>query len=57
MDMRAADARGEKLELTEDEIAFYDALETNDSAVKVLGEPTLKQIARSLLRPCVRTSP
>lgn len=48
-DMRAADARGEKLGLTEDEIAFYDALETNDSAVKVLGEPTLKQIARELV--------
>ena len=47
--MRAADARGEKLALTEDEIAFYDALETNDSAVKVLGEPTLKQIARELV--------
>jgi len=29
--------------------AFYDALETNDSAVKVLGEPTLKQIARELV--------
>ena len=48
-DIRAADARGEKLGLTEDEIAFYDALETNDSAVKVLGEPTLKQIARELV--------
>ena len=38
--MREADARGEELGLTEDELAFYDALETNDSAVKVLGEPT-----------------
>ena len=40
--MRAANARGEELGLTEDELAFYDALETNDSAVKVLGEPTLR---------------
>jgi len=32
-----------------DELAFYDAPETNDSAVKVLGEPTLKTIARELL--------
>jgi len=48
-DMRAANARGEKLGLTEDELAFYDALETNDSAVKVLGEPTLKTIARELV--------
>ena len=30
-------------------VAFYDALETNDSAVKVLGEPTLKTIARELV--------
>src|SRR5205085_6779894 len=48
-DMRAAGARGEQLGLTEDELAFYDALETNDSAVKVLGEPTLKTIARELV--------
>jgi type I restriction enzyme, R subunit len=48
-DMRAANARGEELGLTEDELAFYDALETNDSAVKVLGEPILKTIARELV--------
>ena len=48
-EMREADRRGEKLGLTEEELAFYDALETNDSAVKVLGEPTLKQIARELV--------
>ena len=35
--------------LTDDEVAFYDALETNDSAVKVLGEPALKEIARELV--------
>ena len=29
--------------------AFYDALETNDSAVKVLGDETLKTIARELV--------
>jgi type I restriction enzyme R subunit len=48
-EMNAAGSRGESLGLTEDEIAFYDALETNDSAVKVLGEPTLKKIARELV--------
>ncbi|HWE41041.1 MAG TPA: type I restriction enzyme endonuclease domain-containing protein, partial [Gemmatimonadaceae bacterium] len=48
-DMRAASARGEALHLTEDELAFYDALEVNDSAVKVLGEPTLADIARELV--------
>ncbi len=49
-DMREADARGEELGLSEDEIAFYDALETNDSAVKVLGEPTLRTIAQELVK-------
>jgi len=48
--MREADKRGEKLNLTEDEIAFYDALEVNDSAVKVLGDETLRAIARELIK-------
>jgi type I restriction enzyme R subunit len=48
-DMRARDARGEQLDLTEDELAFYDALETNDSAVAVLGDETLRDIARELV--------
>ena len=48
-EMRKADRRGEQLGLSEEELAFYDALETNDSAVKVLGEPTLKRIARELV--------
>src|SRR5687767_5602475 len=47
--MREADRRGEELGLSDDELAFYDALETNDSAVKVLGEPTLRDIARELV--------
>ncbi|MHB8520218.1 MAG: type I restriction endonuclease subunit R [Limisphaerales bacterium] len=47
--MREGQKRGENLGLTDDEVAFYDALETNDSAVKVLGEPTLKNIARELV--------
>jgi len=49
-DMCAASARGEALDLSEEELAFYDALETNDSAVKVLGEPTLRTIAQELVR-------
>jgi type I site-specific restriction-modification system R (restriction) subunit len=32
-----------------DDLAFYDALETNDSAVKVLGDETLRAIARELV--------
>ena len=47
--MREGQKRGTELGLTDDEVAFYDALETNDSAVKVLGEPTLKNIARELV--------
>jgi type I restriction enzyme R subunit len=47
-DMREANKRGEKLNLTEDELAFYDTLEVNDSAVKVLGDETLRTIAREL---------
>lgn len=49
-EMREANARGEALGLTEDELAFYDALEVNDSAVKVLGDETLRTIARELVK-------
>ncbi len=49
-EMREADRRGEALGLTDEELAFYDALETNDSAVKVLGEPTLRTIAQELVK-------
>ena len=48
-DMRAAAARGETLGLTDDELAFYDALGVNDSAVQVLGDETLRGIARELV--------
>ena len=48
-ELREAGARGEALGLNEDELAFYDALETNDSAVKVLGDETLRDIARELV--------
>ena len=48
-EMREANARGEQLGLSEDELAFYDALETNDSAVQILGDETLRDIARELV--------
>ena len=48
-EMRQAQDRGEKLGLSEEELAFYDALETNDSAVKVLGDEALKTIAIELV--------
>lgn len=48
--LREADRRGEALGLTDDEVAFYDTLEVNDSAVKVLGDETLRIIAQELVR-------
>jgi type I restriction enzyme R subunit len=48
-EMREAAKRGEKLGFTDEELAFYDALEVNDSAVKVLGDETLRTIARELV--------
>ncbi|MCZ2340882.1 MAG: type I restriction endonuclease subunit R [Bacteroidales bacterium] len=49
-DMREAQQRGEQLGLTYDEVAFYDALEVNDSAVKILGDDVLKLIAQDLVK-------
>lgn len=49
-DIREAHRRGETLGLGEDEMAFYDALEINDSAVKVLGDKILKHIAIELVQ-------
>ena len=40
--------RGEQLNLTEEELAFYDALADNDSAVQVLGDETLRAMATEL---------
>jgi type I restriction enzyme R subunit len=48
-EMREADRRGEALGLTPEESAFYEALEVNDSAVKVLGDEALRTIARELV--------
>ncbi len=49
-EMREADRRGEELGLSEDELAFYDALADNQSAREVLGDATLRQIAQELVR-------
>ncbi|MER3545183.1 MAG: type I restriction endonuclease subunit R [Chloroflexota bacterium] len=48
-EVREADRRGERLGLTKEEVAFYDALAANDSAVAVLGDETLRAIARELV--------
>jgi len=45
-EIKEADKEGERLGLSIDEVAFYNALEVNDSAVNVLGDETLKDIAR-----------
>lgn len=44
------DKQGEKLNLSIEEVAFYNALEVNDSAVKILGDETLREIARVLVQ-------
>ncbi len=49
-EIKEADRRGEILHLDYRELAFYDALETNNSAVKILGDETLRAIARELLQ-------
>lgn len=54
-EMREAQQRGDDLGMTDDEIAFYDALEVNDSAVKVLGDETLKAIAHELVEAVRRS--
>jgi len=48
-EVREAQCRGEKLGLSEDEAAFYDALAANESAVEVLGDEKLKKIAQELV--------
>jgi type I restriction enzyme, R subunit len=48
-ELDAATKRGEKLGLTEDEVAFYDALAANESAVLAMGDDKLKLIAAELI--------
>ncbi len=48
-DIRAAHSRGEEEGLSEEEIAFYDALAQNESAIEIMGNDELRVIARELL--------
>jgi type I restriction enzyme R subunit len=48
-DMREAEHRGDQLGLNDEEIAFYDALAANGSAVEVMGNEQLAIIARELV--------
>ena len=54
-DIRSADARGEELGLSSEELAFYDALAANASAVEVLGDDALRAIARELVETVRRS--
>jgi type I restriction enzyme R subunit len=49
-ELDAANKRGEELGLTDDEVAFYDALAANASAVQAMGNDKLKVIAGELIR-------
>jgi type I restriction enzyme R subunit len=48
-ELDAASKRGEELGLTDDEVAFYDALAANESAVQAMGNDKLKVIAAELI--------
>ncbi len=48
-DIRAARQRGEEQGLSDEEIAFYDALAENESAVQIMGDDKLRLIAHELL--------
>ena len=48
-EMRHTDGRGDRLRLSEDELAFYDTLYADDSAVQALGDETLRTMARELV--------
>jgi len=47
-EIKASDGEAERLGLTQDEMAFYDALETNDSAVAILGDEILRTISKEI---------
>lgn len=47
-EIRESDKEGERLNLTTDKVAFYNALEINDSAIKILGDETLREIAKEI---------
>jgi len=48
-DIRAARQRGEESGLSDEEIAFYDALAENESALQIMGDDKLRLIAHELL--------
>ena len=55
-ELREADRRGEELGLNDDELAFYDALAANESAVDLLGDQELLFMARELVETVKRNA-
>jgi type I restriction enzyme, R subunit len=55
-DIKEAGERGEKMNLREDELAFYDALAENPTAETILGDATLKAIAHELVESVKRNA-
>ncbi len=49
-EIHVSDGRGKDLGLTEDEVAFYDALASNRSAKEMMGDETLRELARILVK-------
>jgi type I restriction enzyme, R subunit len=49
-DIRDSDRRGEHLHLSDEELAFYDALANNESARDILGDDKLRDLARVLVQ-------
>jgi len=49
-DIKAARQRGEESGLSDEEIAFYDALAENESAREMMGDPSLRVIAHELVQ-------
>ena len=47
--MRDAQSRGQELGLSDDEVAFYDALADNESAKEIMGDEQLRFLAQELV--------
>jgi len=54
--LRPYPRRGEKLGMSDEELAFYDALEVNDSAVRIMGDEALRNIVRELVETVRRNT-
>lgn len=55
-EIKEADKRGERLNLRQDELAFYDALADNPNAETIMGDDILKHIAHELVESVRRNT-